>query len=640
MGAVGAGTMLEATFPFRELSLVISADRRAHDPVYGVHRWWARRPPALLRALLLAAHFPSETTPDRFWAAYGSSRRPLTGVHVHDPFIGGGSTLVEAARLGAAVSGGDVDPLAVEIVRYELDPAPSEELRQAGELLLAHLRSTCGALFARSNGAVPLHFFWLHEVRCPTCDATGLLYRDLVLAREVSKPGAVVRDTPLTVFCPADLSVHHLNRPDRRRFDHLGRRWTIGEGTYRGQTYRCPSCGARSAHRDLATGKAPRRLVAVEETRAGERRRIRSPLPKDLPAAGVLADWFDQHSASVALPDWLLAEDRHDDRPVSFGMRSIRDLFTDRQLAVLGSAMAWIAGADLADNVRAGLRLAVSNALATNNKLCSYARDYGRLSALFSVRGYSLPALAVELNPLHPDAGRGTLAHCIERVARAGDARVRRYSWSPQGQVVPVELEFQSAATAADVRCRAASEPPAAGEAIAGVCVFDPPYFDYIAYTELSEFYRAWLPAPAPAAEPLLPSGDDPGEAFGLELGVALRAMLARLAPGSPLAFTYHSTNPEAWRAAGIALDEAKLAVTALWPVRSDGHMGHHSHPGNCEWDLVVVCRRATETTVAQAAFSVERWAEASSPLAIGAADRASMELAIATVATRFAIVD
>jgi adenine-specific DNA methylase len=557
---------------------------------------------------------------------------------VHDPFIGGGSTLVEAARLGATVSGGDVDPLAVEIVRYELDPAPGTDVRLAGGQLLEHLQSTCGSLFPSHRGIVPLHYFWLHEVSCPSCGEAGLLYRNLVLARERAKPGAVVRDTPLTVFCPADLSIHHLNSPDRRRLDHLGRRWMIDEGTFHGQRYQCPTCETRSTHRELATGIAPRRLVAVEETPRGRRRRLRAAVPADrrIPA---LVDWLVQHASIAMIPDWPLAVDRHDDRPVSFGMRTIRDLFTDRQLAVLGTAMAWIAEADMADNVRTGLRLAVSNALATNNKMCSYARDYGRLSALFSVRGYSLPALPVELNPLHPDAGRGTLAHCVERVARAGGTKVRRYSWSPAtGEAVPIDLDLGTA-IAGDVACRSASDPPATDDRAAQICVFDPPYFDYIAYTELSEFYRAWLPAPAPAAAPMLPHGDDPGEAFGLDFGVALRAMLARLAPGRPLAFTYHSTNPEAWRAVGIALDEAKLAVTALWPVRSDGHMGHHSHPGNCEWDLVLVCRRVTETNRADATFTVDGWIDSSRPLKIGTADRDSMGLAIATISSRFATV-
>src|SRR5687767_3525400 len=105
-------TLLEHALPFREISLVINSDRRALDPVYGVHRWWARRPAALLRAALLAASLPADSALVRFWDAYSSPGRPLQGWQVYDPFSGGGCTLVEAARLGARVAGGDIDPLA------------------------------------------------------------------------------------------------------------------------------------------------------------------------------------------------------------------------------------------------------------------------------------------------------------------------------------------------------------------------------------------------------------------------------------------------------------------------------------------------------------------------------------------------
>jgi adenine-specific DNA methylase len=341
----------------------------------------------------------------------------------------------------------------------------------------------------------------------------------------------------------------------------------------------------------------------------------------------------------LAIPEAQLSTDRQDERPLSFGIASVPDLFTDRQLAVLGTAFQWVADADLEPRLRVGLRLALSNALATNNKLCSYASDYGRLSALFSVRGYSLPALAVELNPLHPDGGRGTFPHCIERVARAGTTLVRRYSWNPTRRVAePSTVTLTTAAQIDDVTCTAASVPPEPSAPPADLCIFDPPYFDYIAYAELSEFYRAWLPGADVRGAPLLPSGDDPAEGFGLELGLSLRASLARLAPGRPIAFTYHGTNPDAWRAVGIALDEAKLRVTGLWPIRSDGHMGlgHHSHPGNCEWDLVVVCRRVAETAPASCGLTADTWVRAARPLSIGRADKISMKLAISIASTRY----
>jgi len=637
MARPGMPTLLESGLPIRELSLLAAADRRCVDPVYGVHRWWARRPPAIMRGIVLAAALSAEAPIGEFWSAFASPASPLAGLRVNDPFAGGGSTLVEAARLGAAVSGGDIDPLAVQIVQHELSPAPADDVRAAGESMLAFLRDRYGGLYAdQAASHVPLHYFWLHEVTCPHCGDSGLLYRNLVLARDAGKPGAVVRDDPLIVFCPEDLSVHGLSRLDRRELRYLGRRWPLATGTFVAGRYVCPTCGSKSSHRELVTGIAPRRLVGVEMTVDDGHRQFRAASPNDDQALARAAEHL-AHELSLQLPTGCLSTNRHDDRPVSFGIETVAQLFTDRQLVVLGAAVSWLRSAHLDVPLRRAMGLAISNSLATNNKLCGYATDYGRLSALFSVRGFPLPALTVELNPLHPGGGRGTLYQCIERVARSAGRTVRRHVWSAQDQAArKTEMSFQAAhCDADDVRVAGAADQGNGPQT--DLCVFDPPYFDYIAYSELSEFYRAWGDQPTMVESPLLPHGEDPAEQFGLDFANCLRAVTRRLARGRLVAFTYHSSNPDAWRAIGIALDDAKLAVTGIWPVRSDGHMGHHSHPGNCEWDLVVCCRRIGETTRADLTASVAGWVGAVAPLKVSESDRISMDLAHAMARARFA---
>ena len=59
---------------------------------------------------------------------------------MHDPFAGGGSTLVEAARLGASVSGTDVDPLAVELVRHEIESFDEQAFGRAADRLFEFQR--------------------------------------------------------------------------------------------------------------------------------------------------------------------------------------------------------------------------------------------------------------------------------------------------------------------------------------------------------------------------------------------------------------------------------------------------------------------------------------------------------------------
>lgn len=635
---VGSGpagtTVLERDFPFRELSLLIEADRRTIDPVYGAHRWWARRPPALIRGVLLAASLRDQRDLSPFWDAYQAEAHTLAGVRVYDPFAGGGSTLVEAARLGAVASGGDIDPLAIEIIRHELEPPPASDMRRVGTQLLAYLSTTFGDLYPELDGVSPLHYFWLHEVDCPTCGTSGLLYQDLTLVRDTKRPGGVARDAPLTVFCPIDRTIHELASPDRIELRHCGRRLRIDQGTFRAGKYRCQTCGSRATHAELQTGISRRVLIAVEEAPSHGYRRLRSPDGVDQHALSQATNRV-AHSERLHRPTGVLSVDRRDERPRSYGIESPEQLYSDRQLLVLGSAFAWVRNTDMAPSVRRALTLALTNASATNNKLCGYATDYGRLAALFSVRGYALPALAVELNPLNSIGGRGTIRNCLERVARSASTTVKRHRWSTKTSApVAAEVTYAPPQNRGSLRCVAADVPP---DTDVDICFFDPPYYDYIAYDELSEFYRSWLDGARPAGASLHPTKDGGAESFGRTLGASMKAVAGKVVGGGVTAFTYHSANSDAWRAVGIALDEADLVVTAIWPVRSDGHMGHHSHPGNCEWDLLVVCRRRAETMPATPRLTVRDWVESVRPLVVRDADLSSMALAIATVSSRFA---
>lgn len=541
-------TFLEQDLPFRELSLIARADRRATDPVYAAHRWWARRPPGVIRGLLLAAGLPSATTREEYWRHFGSDAPALQGLRVHDLFVGGGTTIVEAARLGAHPSGTDVDPLAVEIVRHELERADADVLTAAAHELLLFLEKRVGHLFS-SGRRTPLHYFYLHEIECPSCGVPSPLYRSLIIARSSGKNGGVIRDSAVAAFCPDCFSLHQYDDPDHREL-RCCRRLCLDEGNFFAQRFCCSGCGERASHRKLQTGRARRRLIAIEDATTKEKREIRSPTAEDRKLLETSTRYFQRHRAEFLLPSHTFSADRRDSRPLSFGITRPQQLFTNRQLAVFGHGFRWIADSDYPTTVRRGLTLALSNALTTNNRLCSYATDYGRLAPLFSVRSYSLPLLPVELNPFHPSGGRGTLRRVFARLGRSVAASVRRHVWSTEKRrAVAVEMTFPASVPSDGVTCASAVEPPPAGDPKVDVCLFDPPYFDYIAYSELSEFYRVWLGQTQLGGEPILPDPASPTDSFGQALAPCLTAALQRMKPGRPLVFTYHSTSELAWRA-------------------------------------------------------------------------------------------
>jgi hypothetical protein len=267
--------------------------------------------------------------------------------------------------------------------------------------------------------------------------------------------------------------------------------------------------------------------------------------------------------------------------------------------------------------------------------LCGYATDYGRLSALFSIRSYSLPALSVELNPLHPTAGRGTLLKLLSERLAETRTTVRRTTWdSSRAKARDHDFEFVHKAPTT-IRCASALDAYPFHETI-DFSFFDPPYFDYIAYSELSEFYRAWLGCIPVGGAPLLPDNSDPVKSFAASFAAALRPLRARLRATAPFAFTFHSTSMNAWNAIAAALRMADERVTGIWPVLADPHMGHHGSGAACEWDLVIVCRPSSQCR-SRRSPSIKRWRQALRPLVVRPADRAAFRIALGALRGLFA---
>lgn len=112
-----------------------------YRPIIAVHKWFARRPGTLFRALLLS-EFRESTLRDIYFEA-----NTLAGIRVADPFMGGGTPLLEANRLGCDVIGYDINPMAYWIVRQEMEHLDLIAYRKAANMLLAELTKTIGSFY-------------------------------------------------------------------------------------------------------------------------------------------------------------------------------------------------------------------------------------------------------------------------------------------------------------------------------------------------------------------------------------------------------------------------------------------------------------------------------------------------------------
>ena len=118
LGRLDAAMSIERRFDvslIAGLALREKQIQQSYRPIIGVHKWFARRPGTLFRGLLLA-EFGQERLEDLFFRS-----NDFTGIRIADPFMGGGTPLIEANRVGCDVEGFDINPMSAWIVREEIE---------------------------------------------------------------------------------------------------------------------------------------------------------------------------------------------------------------------------------------------------------------------------------------------------------------------------------------------------------------------------------------------------------------------------------------------------------------------------------------------------------------------------------------
>ncbi len=140
-----------------------------YRPIIAVHKWFARRPGTLFRGLILSEFADRPLSESYFEANDFPNRR------VVDPFMGGGTPLLEANRVGCDVQGFDINPMATWIVREEIEHLDLDCYRMAARSLIKTLTAEVGAayrtdcpLYGEHN--VPVKYFlWVKFTDCEHC---------------------------------------------------------------------------------------------------------------------------------------------------------------------------------------------------------------------------------------------------------------------------------------------------------------------------------------------------------------------------------------------------------------------------------------------------------------------------------------
>lgn len=591
--------------------------QQSYRPVIGVHKWFARRPGTLFRGLIL-----SEFGRDRLEKTF-FRRNDLAGIRIADPFMGGGTPLIKANRVGCEVQGFDINPMSAWIVREEIESVDLSAYRQAVRSLLASLRTEIDRFYRTScplygDANVPVKsFLWVKVLDCLRCGKAFDLFPGYLVARN--------RRHPMNVLvCP---TCGDLNQVEDYR--DSGDCSTCGDslrpaGPARRGRCDCPHCGHTNIYPGNAQHPLRHRMFAMEYYNPGRKakhkgRFFKKPDHEDILLMEAASRRWEQLTPRF-VPDQEILSGDETDRLHRWGYARYRDLFNPRQLLGLELSCRLISRVE-DERLRHALATNLSDLLRYQNMLCRYDTTALKSLDIFSVHGFPVGLVQCESNLLGITNGAGrnvgsggwsNIVHKYDKAKMYCSAPFEVRRRGTRNIRVPIDGEWigekqgkQKRKVA--IRCASATAIDVSPESLDAVFT-DPPYYGNVQYSELMDFCYVWLRRlvgnEADGFDRALTRSRDEINGnvtrnHGLDhftegLSAVYSRMAQALKPGAPLSFTYHHNKLETYHAVGVAILDADLVVSATLPCPAEMGGSIHIHgTASSIIDTVFVCRKS-----------------------------------------------
>lgn len=619
--------LIEVALPLDEINAACKADKdRKTGTIRNIHKWFAPMPLPAWRALLFAAlvddpeddnkrvylldvikrlvangaDLPDKDSLEEAKAII-AKQFPQGAPTVMDPFCGGGSTLVEAQRLGLSSYGSDLNPVPALISRTLTTLVPStygqapvhprvsesdmliidrndflgfsglvEDVQYYSKQILDRAKTRLAQYYPLEDGESPVAWIWGRTANCvnPACGIQTVLVTSWALSK---KPGEQAWLQPSVVRGRVEFEVvlHGPGAPPAPP--------KMGRGT----NFACVACGNVITDKSLVqqglNGELGYKLLAVATNFQGKRI-YRTPIAHEEEIALSVPVPHD-------LPEVAQSTDTRSFSGPRFGFTNFVDMFLPRQLLTLST---------FADLVAEQFKELVDNGV-----------DQERAKAITSLLGLAVGQMALTGSTQTRWRLRATAHAKAEGAFSRNDLRLnwdfaetyfesgsvggwldtcrsvcRALTFAPNGEGVVVK---------ADARTSAPSMP--------ALIATDPPYFDAIDYADLSDFFYMWhrralrkvhpdlyATVATPKTGELIASASRHGykkevarDYFIKGFTETFRNLASSLAPGLPLLVVYASKEQKSgeeetrWSSILTAIVEADLEVTGTWPIHGTG---------------------------------------------------------------------
>ena len=618
----GTRAIEDTGFPFESLSDIAELEswrKEVHRPIYHIHKWWAQRLGAVFRAIILGAFAPKGSNLLEMF--YQPVR--LSGAVVFDPFMGSGTTIGEAIKVGARAIGRDINPVSHFIVRNALGvhsrPRVIDTFQAIERDVAPSIRHFYHARLANGATADVLYYFWVKVVPCPQCAQPVDLFSSYVFAQHAYP----ARFPEARALCPGCGSINAVRfDQERATCSSCGRTYAPQQGPAKGVNATCPACGhsfpiARTVRQ---RGNSPdHRLYAKMVL---HRNGTKEYLPSDdydlrlyREAASLLSKRKEPYPVVPIEPGY------NTNQVLNYCYSHWHQMFNDRQLLCL-SLLAERIRAIPDERIRRLFACLLSGTLEFNNMFASFKGEgTGAVRHMFSHHILKPERTPLEANIWGTPKSSGAFSTLFEsRILRALDyaenpfeIRVMRTNGKATGEKVfglstPLGTDAASSFEEFEQgRSLYLSTGDSSKTDLANACadavITDPPFFDNVHYSQLADFFYVWQrhilqdgvnsSAKSTRSEAEVQNCDP--ALFTERLEGVFKECNRVLRPNGLLVFTYHHSRSEGWSCILEAVRKAGFAIVAAHPIKAEMSVAAPKQQAKepIDLDVILACRKS-----------------------------------------------
>ena len=606
------------SFPLIEICALAEKEswrKEINRPVYHIHKWWATRLGSVFRCMLIKSTNPDKITDiDSFY-----KNHKMKDKIIFDPFMGSGTTIGEAIKLGIKPIGCDINPISTFLVRQELKRVDLKNLLNAYNLIdskISERISTYYKIFdPKTNEKIPvLYFFWVKIVTTPSGEKIPLF------TKYVFSQNAYPRKKPMAhILCP--------------------KCWNLIEGEYNTSKSSCEKCNntfnpqigpSNGSKVTDSKGKEYKIIDLIPENKRLPEKMYAALAVRPsgekvyLPIDASCIELYDTAKKDLMelekflpLPSMKIRSGHNTNQIKKYNYTHWRHLFNERQLLCLGLLLKEILNINDRD-IQGQLLCLFSSTLEFNNMFCSFKGEgTGAVRPIFSNHILKPEKTSLENSIWGTKYSSG----CFSTLYWTRLMKAKEYL------DFPFEIKIENSHTkkilcsdpinvnilqdwkdfSADPKgvlilngdSSATKIPPNSVDAV----VTDPPYFDYINYSELSDFFYSWL-------SPILKDvyAEFIAEDSSRENEVQSRnphlftSMLSNvftecnrvMKEDALLSFTFHHSKPEGWSAISSALINSGFVLSCVFPIHGElrASTAKSSTKEPISLDAILICKK------------------------------------------------